>query len=100
MKNRMNTIEVHQGARRTYEFPIEGSRGGWRTEHVKMKGMNDEGARKSQHSDDNSPQMTCFLGGGATPPACGILVPWPESKPVPPHWEQAVLTTEPPGKSQ
>ena len=31
---------------------------------MKMKGMNDEGARKSQHSDDNSPQMTCFLGVG------------------------------------
>jgi len=61
--------------------------------------MNDEGTRKSQHSDDNGPQMKCFLGG-ATPPACGILVPRPESKPVPPHWEHGVLTTEPPGKSQ
>ena len=66
MKNRINRIEVHPGARRTFESPIEGSRGGWRTEHVKMKVMNDERTRKSQHSDDNGPQMTWFLGGGHT----------------------------------
>ena len=31
--------------------------------------------------------------------AYGILVPWPETGPVPPAWKSKVLTTGLPGKS-
>ena len=33
------------------------------------------------------------------PAACGILVPWPGIKPVPPALEDKILIIEPPGKS-
>ena len=46
---------------------------------------------------------TCFCGAGPSAVwhvACGILVPLPGIKPVPPAYKLGVLTTGPKGKSQ